>query len=64
MMSGEGLAAVIGSIATLVVAVGNVVLQLKQMKISKSNSDKLDDVHQATANIAEATGTHKVLPPE
>lgn len=63
-MTGEGMAAVIGSIATLVGVLGNVVLQLKQLKMSKSNSDKLDDVHQATANIAEATGTHKVLPPE
>lgn len=63
MMSGEGLAAVIGSVATLVGVLGNVVLQLKQLKMSKSNSDKLDDVHDATTSIAEATGTHKILPP-
>jgi hypothetical protein len=67
-MSGEGIAAVIGSLATLVGVLGNVVLQLKQMKMSKSNSDKLDDqgnkldeVHAATAAIVESTGTHQVL---
>lgn len=62
-MTGEGIAAVIGSIATLVGVAGNVVLQLKQLKMSRSNSDKLDDVHAATTSIAEATGTHKTLPP-
>lgn len=60
-MTGEGIAAVIGSLATLVGVAGNVVLQLKQLKMSRSNSDKLDDVHAATASIAESTGTHKVL---
>jgi hypothetical protein len=70
MMSGEGIAAVIGSLATLVVAAGNFALQWKQLTLSKSNtqkldanSDKLDDVHAATASIAESTGTHKTLPP-
>lgn len=69
-MSGEGIAAVIGSLATLIVAAGNFALQWKQLSLSKSNSDKLDansdkldDVHLATTSIAESTGTHKVLPP-
>lgn len=67
-MTGEGIAAVIGSLATLVGVLGNVVLQLKQLKLSRSNSDKLDEsagkldeVHAATAAIVESTGTHQVL---
>lgn len=62
-MTGEGIAAVIGSLATLIGVAGNVVLQLKQLKMSRSNSDKLDDVHAATTSIAEQTGTHKALEP-
>lgn len=63
MMSGEGIAAIIASLATLVGVAGNVVLQLKQLKMTRSNSDKLDDVHAATTSIAESTGTHKALEP-
>jgi hypothetical protein len=68
-MSGEGIAAIIASLATLVGVAGNVVLQLKQLKLSNANSDKLDaqggkidEVHAATTTLVEATGTHKVLP--
>ena len=69
-MTGEGIAAVIGSVATLVVAAGNFALQWKQLSLSKSNSqkldsnsDKLDEVHSATTSIAQQTGTHKALGP-
>lgn len=68
-MSGEGIAAIIASLATLVGVAGNVVLQLKQLKLSNANSDKLDaqggkidEVHAATTTLVEATGTHKALP--
>lgn len=69
-MSGEGIAAILASVATLATALGNVVLQLRQAKVSASNSDKLDaattkidEVHAATTAIAESTGTHQILPP-
>jgi hypothetical protein len=67
-MSGEGLAAVIGSFATLCGVLGNLAVQFKQLNLSKSNaqkldanSDKLDDVHESTKALAEQTGTHKTL---
>lgn len=67
-MTGESIAAVIGSFATLCGVLGNLAVQLKQLNLSKSNaqkldanSDKLDDVHSATVSIAEQTGTHKAL---
>lgn len=68
MMTGEGIAAVIGSLATLVGVAGNVFLQLKQLKLSNANSQKLDaqggkidEVHEATTSIAAATGAHRIL---
>lgn len=60
-MTGEGMAAIIASVSALCGTLGNMVIQLKQLGMSKSNSDKLDDVHAATTSIAEATGTHKAL---
>lgn len=60
-MSGEGIAAILASLATLVGVCGNVVLQLKQAKLSASNAEKLDAVHAATTAIVEATGTHQTL---
>jgi hypothetical protein len=43
---------------------------LRQAKVSRSNSDKLDaqgdkidEVHAVTTAIAESTGTHKTLSP-
>lgn len=51
------------AVATLVAAIGNFALQWQQLKLSRSNSDKLDDVHAATTSIAESTGTHKALEP-
>lgn len=73
MMSGEGIAAIVASVATLATALGNVVLQLRQAKISASNSEKIDAntaLTQATATkveevhttLVEVTGTHAILP--
>jgi hypothetical protein len=69
-MTGEGIAAVITSLAGFATSVGTVILQLRQAKVSRSNSDKLDEqggkideVHAATAAIQESTGTHKALGP-
>ena len=62
-MTGEGIAAVIGSVATLAGVLGNVVLQLRQAKLSQSNATKLDEVHAATTAMVEATGSHKTLDP-
>lgn len=62
-MTGEGMAAVIGSVATLAGVLGNLVLQLRQATLSKSNAAKLDEVHTATVSIAENTGAHKTLEP-
>lgn len=71
MMSGEGIAAILTSVATLAGVLGNVVLQLRQAKLSAANSDKLDaqggkidEVHAATTSIVEATGAHPVLKSE
>jgi uncharacterized protein with von Willebrand factor type A (vWA) domain len=74
-MTGEGIAAVITSLAGFATSVGTVILQLRQAKISASNADKIDantaitqstankleEVHAATAAIAESTGTHRTL---
>jgi hypothetical protein len=67
-MTGEGLAAVLTSAATLVGVICTFVVQMKQLKLSASNSDKLDaqggkidEVHTATTSIVEATGAHQVL---
>jgi hypothetical protein len=70
-MSGEGIAAILTGVATLITTLGNVVLQLRQAKLSAANADKLDDqskkideVHAATAAIVESTGTHQALKSE
>jgi hypothetical protein len=70
-VTGEGAAAVIASLATLVGVIINGLLQLKQMQLSRSNAEKLDsqggkidEVHAATAAIAEQTGPHPTLPPQ
>jgi hypothetical protein len=68
-MTGEGIAAIVASVTTLIVAIGNMILAFKQAKVSASNSDKLDvaagkiaEVHAATTSIVEATGAHPALP--
>lgn len=67
-MTGEGIAAIIASASGLLTSLATVILQLRQAKLSASNADKLDaqgskidEVHAATAAIAESTGTHQVL---
>jgi hypothetical protein len=60
-MSGEGIAAIILAGGTVAGQIATIVLQFMQRKITKANSDKLDDVHQATTSIAENTGTHRSL---
>jgi hypothetical protein len=80
-MSGEGLAAVLASLATLATAVGNIVLQMRgqtesradraslkekvdeNTAVTKDTAAKVEDVHQATTAIAEATGTHTIVIP-
>jgi hypothetical protein len=68
-VSGEGLAAVIASVATLATALGNVLLQLRQTRkidentaVTKDTAAKIEVVHAATTAIVEATGTHQILP--
>lgn len=60
-MTGEGVAAIILAGGTVAGQIATIVMQFRQAKLSKSNADKLDDVHQATTSIAEQTGVHKVL---
>lgn len=69
-MTGEGIAAIITAAAGFATSVGTIILQLRQAKVSRANSDKLDEqggkideVHAATAAIQESTGTHKALEP-
>lgn len=80
-MTGEGIAAVVGSLATFVTALGGVLLQLRgqtesrrdradlrdkidaNTALTKDTADKVEVVHAATTAIAEATGTHQILPP-
>jgi hypothetical protein len=69
-MTGEGIAAILVGIGTLATQLSSIAMQFKQGKVSASNSDKLDaagrkidEVHAATAAIAESTGTHKALEP-
>lgn len=67
-MTGEGIAAILASVATLATALGNVVLQLRQTRkidentaLTKDTAAKVEVVHAATTAIAEATGNHKIL---
>jgi hypothetical protein len=67
-MSGEGIAAIITSLAGFATSIGTVILQLRTGKVARSNadkldaqSDKIDEVHAATTAIVESTGTHKAL---
>jgi hypothetical protein len=60
-MTGEGIAAIILAGGTVAGQIATIVMQFAQAKLSRSNADKLDDVHAATASIAESTGTHKTL---
>jgi hypothetical protein len=74
-VTGEGIAAIVASVSTLVGILGNIVLQLRQMKVSAGNSEKIDantkltqetaqkleEVHAATAALIEVTGTHQIL---
>lgn len=60
-MTGEGIAAIILAGGTVAGQIATIVMQFTQRRITKANSDKLDDVHAATASIAESTGTHKAL---
>lgn len=67
-MTGEGIAAILASVATLATAVGNVVLQLRQTRkidentaLTKDTAAKVEVVHAATTAIQEATGNHKIL---
>lgn len=73
-MSGDT-AATITAIGTLLTVIGNFIMQIIQARRSASNGRKLDentaltketaakveDVHQATAAIAESTGSHPIL---
>lgn len=72
-MSGEGIAAIIASVGSLATALGTVVLQLRQTRITsqkidantaltQATAEKVDEVHAATTVIVEATGSHKILP--
>ena len=56
-----GFAAIIASVATLAGVLGNIVLQLRQAKLSARNAAKLDEVHAATVQIASQTGTHQII---
>lgn len=60
-MTGEGIAAIILAGGTVAGQIATIVMQFMQRKITRSNSDKLDEVHAATTSIAENTGTHKAL---
>lgn len=67
-MTGEGIAAILVGIGTLATQLSSIVMQMKQAKVSASNSDKLDvqggkidEVHAATTTLVESTGTHQVL---
>lgn len=60
-----------GDIGTIITALGTVVIgviQVWQGRRSKKWRDdagqKINEVHAATAAIAEQTGTHQALPPE
>jgi hypothetical protein len=74
--SGEGIAAILASLATLVGVAGNVMLQRQQLKISAMNAErlehntrtladntqKMDEIHAATnVLVSSQTGTHPVL---
>lgn len=74
-MTGEGIAAIILAAGTVAGQIGTIFMQFQQRKMSKSNSDKIDEntaltkdtaakvevVHAATTAIQEATGTHRAL---
>lgn len=66
----QGIAAFTLAIGSLAGTVGTLVMQLRTSKVARANADKLDvqgakidEVHAATAAIAESTGTHKALGP-
>jgi hypothetical protein len=75
-VTGEGLAAVLASLATLATAVGNIVLQMRGQTESRQDraaiaakvdintaltQDTAQKVEDVHASIVEATGTHQVL---
>lgn len=69
-MTGEGIAAIILAGGTVAGQIATIVMQFMQRKITKANSDKLDEqggkideVHATTVAIQESTGTHKALGP-
>lgn len=64
----QGLAAIVTAIGGLGASVCTLVMQMRNSRVSRENSAKLDvqgakieEVHAATAAIAESTGTHKAL---
>lgn len=66
----QGVAAFTLAIGSLAGTVGTLVMQFRTGKIARSNAAKLDEqggkideVHAATAAIAESTGTHRALDP-
>lgn len=74
-MTGEGIAAIILAAGTVAGQLGTIFMQFQQRKVSRSNSDKIDEntkvtkataqkvdeVHTATTTLVEATGTHRAL---
>jgi uncharacterized protein with von Willebrand factor type A (vWA) domain len=74
-MTGEGIAAILIAVGTLATTLTNIVLQLRQAKLSVQNgakldantaltqatADKVEEVHAATAAIVESTGSHPII---
>lgn len=66
----QGIAALVTAIGGLGASVTTVVIALGNRRINRENSAKIDvqggkvdEIHAATAQIAESTGTHKALEP-
>lgn len=66
----QGIAAFTLAIGSLAGTIGTLAMQFRTSKVARANAEKLDvqgakidEVHAATTAIAEATGTHKILPP-
>lgn len=57
----QGMAAFVVAIGSLAGSLGTLAMQFRQNKVTRTQGEKIDQVHAATTALVEATGTHKAI---